>query len=253
MATSPELLTALGASYRNANKPLVENGASIASSISFENYTVITIGSNAYNYTTSLGLTRPYANGDWLNLSVCTNNANRVKYFDLKTPYLVKGRYKVWICYAQNASAPNFQVVFNPGRENEQILPNIVFFNQNLTASGVASNAAGMGSANADNLMLAQGYKRYMATAGDYNPSGVVGGIKPLTGNDAVANVGRLAGIIDVETTDRHIIRLKTVSGTACASNTVWLDMIQFIPADDIEQIYPRFHPVAGALFYRPQ
>ncbi|ULT39004.1 hypothetical protein KRR40_28695 [Niabella defluvii] len=157
VATSPELLTALGASYRNANKPLVENGASIASSISFENYTVITIGTNAYNYTTSLGLTRPYANGDWLNLSVCTNNANRVKYFDLKTPYLVKGRYKVWICYAQNANAPNFQVVFNPGRENEQILPNIVFFNQNLTASGVASNAAGMGSANADNLMLAQG------------------------------------------------------------------------------------------------
>ncbi|MBK7100126.1 MAG: fasciclin domain-containing protein [Sphingobacteriales bacterium] len=253
VATSPELLTALGSSYRNAGKPLVENGAPIANSISFENYTVLTIGSNKYDYTTSTGVTRAYANGDWLNLSVCTNNAARVKYFDLKTPYLVKGRYKVWICYAQNSSAPDFQVVFNPGKEDEQILPNIVFFSQYLTASGVANNLAGLGSDNADNLMLAQGYKRYMATVGDYNPGGVVGGIKPKFGNDGHANVGRLAGTIDVETTDRHIIRLKTVSGTKCASNSVWLDMIQFIPADDIEQIYPRFHPVPGALFYRPQ
>jgi len=248
LATSPELLIGLGSAYRNKSTPLVVNGLSIASSISYEKMDVITIGSNAYNFSAALETKRPYANGDMLGLQMCSNNANRVKYVDFKTPYLVKGRYKVWVCYAQNGNGPNLQVIFNPGKSDEQTLPNIVFLNQSLSASGVSNLA----DVNADNLMLAQGYKRYMATVGDYNANGVTGGIKPKTGSDAPLNVGRLAGVINVETTDRHIIRLLTVGGS-CASNAIYLDMIHFIPADDPEQIYPRFHQLAGELFYRPR
>jgi len=248
VATSPELQLSLGAAFRNAEKPLVANGSPIASSIGFEKNDVITIESNKYAYYSGLSTKRPYANGDLLTLSICANNANRVKYIDLKTPYLVKGRYKVWICYAQNGNAPSMQAIFNPGAADEQVLPNVIFFNQTLSGSGVSD----LEDPSADNLMLARGYKRYFATEGDYNANGVSGGILEKSGNGRL-NVGRLAGIINVETTDRHTIRLQAVKDVKCQSNSVYLDMIQFIPADDLEQIYPRFHQIPGELFYRPQ
>ncbi|WP_286862106.1 MULTISPECIES: fasciclin domain-containing protein [Sphingobacterium] len=249
IATSPELLSSLGSAYQSTAKPLVANGQSIANSIGFNNLTVLTIGTNAYTYYKALESKRPYANGDLLSLSLCFNNANRAKWIEFKTPYLVKGRYKVWICYAQHGDAPEIQATFNPGKADEQILPNIIVLNQTLTASGVSD----LGNSNADNLMLAQGYKRYMATVGDYNANNVTGGLKAKTGSEASLNVGRLAGIINVETTDRHVIRFEAVKDKKCGSNTVYLDMIQFIPADDLEQNYPRFHQLTGELFYRPQ
>lgn len=249
VATSPELLQALGSAYRNGSKPLVANGQTIANSIGFEKLDVITITSNNYNYYSGLTTKRPYANGDLLTLTMCANNASRVKYVELKTPYLVKGKYKVWVCYAQNGQGSGLQVIYNPGKADEQTLPNIVFLSQTLSASGVNDR----GDPNADNLMLAQGYKRYMATQGDYNANGVTGGVLSLTSGDGALNVGRLAGTINVETTDRHTIRLQAVSDVKCGSNLVYLDMIQFIPADDLEQIYPRFHQIPGELFYRPR
>jgi hypothetical protein len=141
-------------------------------------------------------------------------------------------------------------VTFNPGKTDEQILPNIIFFNQTLTASGIST--ADMGQPTADNLMLAQGYKRYMATVNDYNPNGYVG-TKNMSGTYSDVNVGRLAGIIEVETTDRHTIRLEGLGDSWGQNYNTYLDMIHFIPADDVEQVYPRFYPKAGELFYRPQ
>lgn len=249
IATSPETMNALGSAFQNTTKPLVVNGTTIANSFNFNNLTVSTIGSNAYYYYKTLEAKRPYANGDLLSLSLCFNNAARAKYVEFKTPYLVKGRYKVWICYAQHGDAPEIQATFNPDKADQQILPNTVILNQTLSASGVSD----LGNSNADNLMLAQGYKRYMATVGDYNVNNITGGLKAKSGNEAGLNVGRMAGIINVETTDRHMIRLEAVKDKKCGNNTVYLDMIQFIPADDLEQNYPRFHQLSGELFYRPK
>ncbi|WP_333577136.1 fasciclin domain-containing protein [Sphingobacterium sp. Lzh-3] len=249
IATSPELVNALGSAYFNSSKALVANGATIANSFAFNSLTVSTIGTNGYYYYKALETKRPYANGDLLSLSLCANNSARAKWIEFKTPYLVKGRYKVWICYAQHGDAPEIQATFNPGKGDEQILPNTIILNQSLTASGVSDLA----NANADNLMLAQGYKRYMATVGDYNANNITGGLKAKSGSEAPLNVGRLAGIINVETTDRHVIRFEAIKDKKCGSNTVYLDMIQFIPADDLEQNYPRFHQISGELFYRPK
>ena len=252
VASSPELRNALGGVYLNAGgvMELVANGTPIASSVIFDRFDYLTMANNVYRYNGSLTNQRPYANGDLLDLSVGPGTANRVTWVELKTPYLVKGRYKVWICYAQNGNAVPMQVTFNPGKADEQILPNVVFFNQTLSASGVSN--ADRGLPNADNLMLAQGYKRYMATTEDYNSDGHVG-TKNMSGTYSDTNVGRMAGIIEVETTDRHSIRLEGL-GTSWGQNfNTYLDMIQFIPADDVEQIYPRFHPVPGVLFYKPQ
>src|SRR5690606_7704010 len=104
-----------------------------------------------------------------------------------------------------------------------------------------------------DNLLLAAGYKRYLATSAEVNENGTRG-VKQVSGTGSDFNVGRLAGIINVETTDRHVIRLEAIGEGRCISNQgSWLDMIHFIPADDVEQNYPRFHPKLGELFYRPQ
>lgn len=249
LASSPELVSSLGSAYLNSNKALVANGAPIASSIGFNSMTPSQIGNNTYTVSKTLEVKRPYANSDLLMLSMCASNTARAKYVEFKTPYLVKGRYKVWICYAQNNEASELQAVFNPGKSDEQVLPNTIILNATLTASGVSD----LGIADADNLMLAQGYKRYMGTVGDANPSNVVGGIKAKSGSEAALNVGRLAGTINVETTDRHIIRLEAIKDKKCSNNLTYLDMIHFIPADDVEQIYPRFHQTPGVLFYRPK
>jgi len=250
---SPELRAALGAGFRNAaftaNQNLVKNGVSIASSIIPQN-TAISVGSYNFNSGTT-DATRPKANGDYLLLSFCNASTARQKYIDFKTPYLVKGRYKVWICYVQYDYGARLQTSFDPGTPQEQILPNITYTDQGISASGVPNTAAGTGSANADNLMLAQGYKRYMATNVEYNANNVKG-LKALYGTGSDKNVGRLAGIIDVQTTDRHVLRLTAIGEARCANENTWIDMIHFIPADDPEQNYPRFHILPGELFYRP-
>ena len=248
LGSSPELVSALGSAYQNGSKALVANGNPIANSISFSPMNVITIESNGYYFYKNLEAKRPYANGDVMSLSLCANNANRATTATFKTPYLVKGRYKVWVCYAQNGSGSELQVTFNPGKSDEQIMPNTVMLSQTLSGSGVSDFA----DPNADNLMLSQGYKRYMATVGDFNASNITGGLKAVTGNEAGLNVGRLVGTINVETTDRHTIKFQAIKDVKCGSNLVYLDMIQFIPADDLEQIYPRFHQIPGELFYRP-
>lgn len=248
MATSPELLLALGGGYRNPTPTaLVNNGVPIASSIAFDRYNVSTIGNNNYNFNSNANeLQRARANGDAIILSMSTNSA-RLAHADFTTPHLVAGQYRVWVCYvAFNNTAPHLQVIFNPDTEDEQVMPNILIMNQGLGGSGVTN----LNDPNADNLMLAQGFKRYMATVGDYNANGINYGIKPKSGNNGNLNVGRLVGTIDVKTTDRHKIRFKVVPGGGNGNNNTLLDMIHFIPVDHLDQIYPRFHAVPGELFY---
>lgn len=251
IASSPELVSALGGSYRNKRVSLIANGLPIANSFTFYPLNVSTIGTNSYGVSL-IGDKRPYANGDFLDLTLSTTSPNRPHSFEIKTPFLVKGRYKVWVCYVQNGNGADLQVTFNPGKPDEQILPNLVMVNQTLNGGSGVSTTVLRDDPNSDNLLLAQGYKRYYATVGDYNPNGVTQGLRPKDG-DGTLNVGRLAGTINVETTDRHTLRFYAISEPRWQSNAVWLDMIHFIPADDPEQYYPRFHHYPGELFYRPQ
>jgi hypothetical protein len=49
---------------------------------------------------------------------------------------------------------------------------------------------------------------------------------------------GRLLGIVDIKTTDRHIFRIEALTGSGQSTNN--LDMIHFIPVN-MNQISPRF------------
>ena len=48
---------------------------------------------------------------------------------------------------------------------------------------------------------------------------------------------GRLLGTVEIKTTDRHTLRMQSISG---GQNTNNIDLIQFIPVD-MNQISPRF------------
>jgi len=132
------------------------------------------------------------------------------------------------------------------GRAGEQVMPNLVDFRQSLSVSGVTGTTSAQASA--DPLMLTNGFKRYMATTNDYQ--GTLRGIQAVTGTSWDLMVGRLAGTVDIQTTDRHWVRFTCVSTGNGSSSATWIDMIHFIPVDD-DQNYPRFS-ISGTAFNRP-
>jgi len=225
-----------------ATIPLYANGLSNLNGLIFNDPSKLTQAQN-YECVVVPNATRKYNSNDFLNLSMGANT-QRAQWIELRTPMLVKGKYKVWICHAQNGSAPVFQIGVDIGRPGEQTLPNLVDFRQYLSSSGVGSSTAGLASA--DPLMLTNGFKRYMATTNDYE--GTLRGQQQVNTSGWDQMVGRLAGTADIQTTDRHWIRF-TIVGGGNSSSVTWLDMIHFIPVDD-DQNYPRFS-VTGDKFFR--
>jgi uncharacterized surface protein with fasciclin (FAS1) repeats len=225
---------------------LLQNGKLITAGIRLDAYRSNTIGPVYAVSTLPIDAAgRSYANKDLIQFSMTTSNAARSIWVELRTPMLVKGKYRVWICYTYNVSGPLEQVGVDVGTTQEQILPNLVDFAQNLTASGVATANAALPSA--DGLMLTNGFKRYMATTVEV--SNGVNGSQPVATNNLWSIMpGKLAGVVDIKTTDKHWVRFTTLRGNG--SNIMNIDMIHFIPIDD-DQNYPRFNPT-GLIYKRP-
>ncbi len=128
----------------------------------------------------------------------------RAAWWQLQTPVVVKGRYKVWACYRtqrQSASSVNINNVFING----------VLMQRQLTFTEFIPSGT-------DAEREAIGWKQYTA----------------LVNNNFA---GRLLGTVEIPTTGRQTLRIENVTGTQNNNN---LDMIHFIPADD-PQIFPRF------------
>lgn len=227
-----------------ATIPVFINGANTTSGILFFDPSKINQPQN-YQIVTVPDANRKYNGNDYLNLSVGQSTA-RAQTFEIRTPMLVKGRYRIWVCYAQNGSSGAFQVTVDAGRTGEQTLPNLVDFRQNLDVSGVTSATSSLPSA--DPLMLTNGFKRYMATTADVQ--GTLRGLQPINGNTWGLMVGRLAGTADIQTTDRHWIKFSLITAGNGSSSATWIDMIHFIPID-ADQNYPRFS-ISGTAFNRP-
>ncbi len=134
--------------------------------------------------------------------------ANQNAWIEFTTPLLIKGRYKVWMCYRRANQGMYTQVSFNGNT-----LSRIVDFQQSISATG------------ADAVLESQGFKRYSSSG-------------PQTGS--TNQTAQLAGIINVETTDRHKIRLTAIKDNGGSGNNLTFDMIEFIPVD-MDQQYPRF------------
>jgi hypothetical protein len=147
-------------------------------------------------------------------LMLPTGGPNRVLWWEFRTPLIVRGKYKVWIGYRyqkQSGSSLNVNQISVDG----VVLPRLLEF--------TVARPAGT-----DAELEAQGWKQYS--------------------ENSSTNFGaRLIGIIDIRTTDRHILRIQNLIGTQNNNN---LDIIQFIPVND-DQVYPRFKP-DGTLIPRP-
>nr|WP_288833610.1 fasciclin domain-containing protein [uncultured Flavobacterium sp.] len=134
----------------------------------------------------------------------------------LKTPVIVKGRYKLWISYRANGVKMGNVKVFFDGKE----LPRTV----NLSVGGDTSAAT-------ETELESQGYKRY------------------LSSNWSSRVNCRLVGIIDVQTTSRHTLMLQSQGNFGGQAS--WFDIAEFRPIE-MDQLYPKFVPGQKGLVYRP-
>ena len=139
---------------------------------------------------------------------------NRPVWWEMKTPPIIKGRYKVWICYAWQKQSSSSNMLCQV-EVNGVLMQRTVNFTE---ARPIGTDAE----------LEAIGWKRYIENAG--------------TGNRQAA---RQVGVIDFPTTQQQTIRITPLVGTQNNNN---LDMIHFIPVDE-NQILPRFRP-DGTMIY---
>ncbi len=137
-----------------------------------------------------------------------------IPWAELKTPLLIKGKYKVWMCYRANPYGNLIKLTFD-----DQELTEL------LQIGTYGKRPAEISEADYEAI----GYKWYLE---DSN-------------NNRVA--ARLVGTIDVEYTGEHLLRMDALNNNR---GVLWLDMVQFIPADE-NQIWPKFD-YDGNFVYKP-
>ncbi|WP_437919710.1 fasciclin domain-containing protein [Sphingobacterium sp. LRF_L2] len=165
-------------------------------------------GAIRYNTTVSTAAEN-YVNEDFLSMYLRTGA--ETQWIELKTPLLVKGRYKVWVGF-RRARAQTIQVLFN----------NKLLTNPKLIDVSPYYDYTD------ENIAESEGYKRYTTVT-----TGTTSTIKR-------SMIGRLVGIIDVETTEQHKLKFVSLTNESGAQNLFNLDMIHFIPVDQDQQ-WPRF------------
>ncbi|AHF15130.1 fasciclin domain-containing protein [Niabella soli] len=150
--------------------------------------------------------------GDYLRIP--EGNTSRNKTIEFRTPLLVKGRYKVWVCYYRGRASTN-----NPAFPNR-----VDFDGEPMQRTFDFSEQKPVGT---PSELEALGYKQYTEA--------------PTNNSSADRNnVGRLVGTINVATTDRHTITLTFLHASSTGQELNYLDIIQFIPVND-DQTRPVF------------
>jgi uncharacterized surface protein with fasciclin (FAS1) repeats len=161
----------------------------------------------------------PVAFGDYLDIPM--GNTSRHQWLDFRTPLLVKGKYKLWICYRARKGSGTL------GQPGGSFMPVQVFFD------GVSTSRTFAFTDQRPNLtdgeMEALGWKRY-------------------TVNTSQFMTGKYVGTIDVPTTDRHMIRFLALPPAGTGNPTNHLDMIHIIPVE-MNQYLPRFDQLGNPVF----
>ena len=161
----------------------------------------------------------PVAYGDYVDIPM--GNTSRHFWLDFTTPLLVKGKYKVWICYrARKGSGTLGQ----PGGSN---MPVQVYFDGAATSRTFAFTEQRPNLS--DGEMEALGWKRYTVNTQQFMSA-------------------KYVGTVDVTTTDRHVIRLQALPAAGTGNPTNHLDMIHFIPVN-MHQYLPRFDQLGNMVY----
>jgi uncharacterized surface protein with fasciclin (FAS1) repeats len=138
---------------------------------------------------------------------------NRPPWLEMRTPPIVKGKYKVWVCYRQQKQSSSSNMLC-------QVTVNGTVMQRTM-------NFTDTRPAGTDAELEAIGWKRY-------------------TENTSNLWAARQVGVIEFTTTQQQIIRITALSGTQNNNN---LDMIHFIPIDQ-DQILPRFRPTGERIMF---
>lgn len=146
-----------------------------------------------------------YVYGDHLRFVL---HPSVTSWVEFKTPVLVEGKYKVWLCYRRELDA-TIKSTFKQEGYDDQVLPYVFDMAEYMPDPSASSH---------EQIELV-GWKQYNA--------------KKF--NSVVCS--HLLGIIDVQTTGRHTLRFET-SKTLHNNPGNW-DIIQFIPIDE-DQLWPR-------------
>lgn len=169
-------------------------------------------GSNAgtniftYSYSTTSSITRYAVNNDCNQLPM--GLPARPVWWEMTTPPVVKGRYKIWMCYARSKQSSGSNMLCQV-TVNGELMPRTFNFTD-LRPKG------------SDAELEAIGWKQYTEP-------------RPYPSDSNYA--AKLVGIYEFKTTQRQKIRIIPISGT---QNNNFLDMIHIIPVDE-NQILPRF------------
>jgi uncharacterized surface protein with fasciclin (FAS1) repeats len=170
-----------------------------------------------YAYTTSSSINVYW--GDYL--SVPMGNTTRHNWIEFTTPIIIKGRYKVWVCYR---AAKGSGTVGLPGGSNMPVQPSFdgVDLSRQFNFCEQRPNLT-------DGELEALGWKKYSPSTTQFM-------------------TGKFLGIIDVPTTDRHKFRLRSLPAAGTGNPSDFLDMVHFIPINQ-NQYLPRFN-TDGSLQY---
>ena len=175
-------------------------------------------------------------NNDYLFVAALRTAATANSFIELKTPLLVKGRYKVWVSFVRRGGGKGVSVLFDG-----QPLSRVLNLTESLPAQVLVGDKWTYPAGTSPESLEALGKKM------------TFGGKVPYYNNPAQTidyyrdSYALLAGTIDVQKTDRHFIRFQAV---ADASGDVQFDMIHFIPENQ-DQLYPKFNP-DGSIVQKP-
>jgi uncharacterized surface protein with fasciclin (FAS1) repeats len=153
---------------------------------------------------------------DRLSFNYVKTTAGQMNWFELTTPLIIKGRYKVWVCWRSNAGTTGLGMqTWIDG----VLMPRLFSFGD-----------YNYGKTLSEDQVRAQGWKRYYVGA-----------------STADHMASKLVGTVDILTTGRHKIRFVTTEVSPKTSGS-WLDMIHFIPEAQ-DQYSPKF-ATDGSLVY---
>jgi uncharacterized surface protein with fasciclin (FAS1) repeats len=202
VADQPELrkLTSI---FRKSGQSYLNIAPGYFSGITWQNTTLTAVSYIVIGTAETKGLGYWYDDYLGINLRV---QPNQNQWIEFTTPLLVAGKYKVWVCVRNCTQGKYIQASVDG-----VALPKVM----DLTANpGVLST---------DAVLESQGFKHYDSTS-----------TYALGFHFAV-----LAGTVTINTTDTHKFRLTAIKDYSSSGNTVYLDMIEFIPVD-MDQQYPR-------------
>jgi uncharacterized surface protein with fasciclin (FAS1) repeats len=165
----------------------------------------------SYIYSTSSSISNYAYNNDVNMLPM--GLPNRPVWWEMKTPPIIKGKYKVWVCYRAQKQSSSSNMLCQV-EVNGTLMQRTMNFTENRPTG-------------TDAELEAIGWKRYIE-------------------NTTNLFAARQVGVIEFTTTKQQTIRITPLVGTQNNNN---LDMIHFIPIDE-NQILPRFKPDGTPIYF---